>query len=106
MINFDDFKKIELKVAKIISAEKIEGKDKLLKVQINLGSEERQIVSGIAEYYSPESLVGKEIIVVANLEPRIFGEIESNGMLLATSDNGKIVLLAPESEVAPGSKIS
>lgn len=77
MISFEDFKKIDLRVAKILSAEEIEGAEKLLKLQIDLGGETRQIVSGIKESHKPEDLVGKEIIVVANLEPRVLKGVES-----------------------------
>lgn len=106
MITYDDFKKIELRVAKILEAEKVEGSDKLVKLQIDIGSEKRQIVAGIAQYYQPENLVGREIIIVANLEPRTLRGVESNGMLLAASneENGP-VLLMPEKEIAPGSEV-
>lgn len=104
MITFDDFKKVELKVAKIIRVEEISGSDKLLKIQIDLGDEKGQIVTGIKKTYDSNSLVGSEIIVVANLEPRQVMGIESNGMLLAADDNGP-VLLRPDREVPPGSRI-
>lgn len=115
MINFDDFKKVDLRVAKIIAAERVEGSDKLLKLQVDLGSElgERQIIAGIGKVYEPESLIGKEIVIVANLEPRTFtlrlssGQVglESQGMLLAANSEDGPVLLMPEKEVPPGSKI-
>jgi methionine--tRNA ligase beta chain len=105
MISFEDFQKIDLRVAKIIKAEKIEGSEKLLKLEVNLGKEVRQIVAGIAKFYKPEDLVGKEIVVVANLEPKKLMGIESQGMLLAADDNGKPIILIPEKEVPPGTKI-
>jgi methionine--tRNA ligase beta chain len=105
MISFEDFQKIDLRVAKIIKAEKIEGSEKLLKLEVNLGKEIRQIVAGIAKFYQPEDLVGKEIVVVANLEPKKLMGLESQGMLLAADDNGKPIILIPEKEVAPGTKI-
>ncbi len=106
-ITIDDFKKIDLRVAKILSAEKVENSDKLLKLQIDLGYEQRQILAGISQYYQPENLVDQEIIVVANLEPRNLRGLESNGMLLAATDpDGTIKLLKPETEITPGSKIS
>ncbi len=106
MINFEEFQKVELKVAKIISAERVEGSEKLLKLQANLGEEKRQIIAGIGKSYEPESLVGKEIIIVANLEPRILMGLESQGMVLAASDSdGRPVLLNPDKEVAPGSRL-
>lgn len=106
MINIEDFKKLELRVAKITAAEKAENSDKLLKLQIDLGEEQRQIVSGIAETYTPEELIGREIVVVANLEPRVLRGVESQGMLLAASDGERIILLQPDKEVTPGSRIS
>ncbi|MEK9194720.1 MAG: methionine--tRNA ligase subunit beta [Patescibacteria group bacterium] len=107
MISFEDFKKIDLRVAKILSAEEIEGAEKLLKLQIDLGGETRQIVSGIKESHKPEDLVGKEIIVVANLEPRVLKGVESQGMLLAAHDEqGFPVLLSLDKNVPPGSVIS
>lgn len=104
MITIEDFKKVDLRVAKVIAAERVEGSDKLLKLQVNMGEEERQIVAGIGIAYEPALLIGKEIIVVANLEYRSLMGIESQGMLLAAS-NDHPVLLQPEKEVAPGSVI-
>ena len=105
MINFEDFQKLDLRVAKIIKAEKVEGSDKLLKLQIDLGQEKRQIVAGIGQLYQPEDLIGQEIAVVVNLEPRnIFG-LESQGMLLAADVQGKPILLEPDKEVPAGTKI-
>lgn len=104
MITIDDFKKINLRVAKIITAERVEGSEKLLKLQVDMGEEQRQIVAGIGLAYDPEYLAGKEIIVVANLEPRKLMGLESQGMLLAAG-NDRPVLLQPEQEVAPGSPI-
>ena len=104
-LTFDEFKKIELKVAKIIAAEKVEGTDKLLKLQVDLGAEERQVVAGIAQWYSPEELVGREIVLVANLAPRAVRGVESQGMLLAADLNGTAVLLNPDKEVSPGAPV-
>lgn len=106
MINLNEFKKIDLRIAKIISAEKIENSEKLLKLEVDLGSEKRQIVSGIAEVYEPENLIGKEIILVANLEPKVIMGVESHGMLLAANQDGTPVLLNVDREVAPGSTIT
>jgi len=106
MITYEDFKKVELKVAKIISAERVEGSDKLIKLALDLGSEKRQIVAGIGRAYKPEDLIGLEIAVVANLEPKTLMGIESNGMLLAAgTDDGEPVLLIPQKEVPPGAEI-
>ena len=106
MITYDDFKKVELKIARIIGAEEIAGAEKLLKLQIDLGnSEKRQIVAGIKKMYQAKDLLGKEIVVVTNLEPRVVMGVESNGMLLAASDEKGPVILIPEREVAPGSGV-
>ena len=106
MINFDDFKKLDLRIAKILKAEKIEGSNKLLKFQIDIGDEEKQLVAGLAGHYNPENLVGREIVVVVNLEPKKLMGVESQGMLLAASKDNDIVLLQPDREIEPGSKIS
>ena len=92
-ISFQDFSKVQLKTAKVLKAEKVEGADRLLKIQIKVGDEERQIVAGIAEHYSPEDLVGKLIVVVMNLEPATIRGVESNGMLLAGTADNKVVLV-------------
>ncbi len=105
MINYDDFAKIELKVARVMEAERVADSDKLVKLQLSVGEETRQIVAGIGKAYAPEDLIGKEIVIVANLEPRTLMGVESNGMLLAASDEDGPVLLVPELEVAPGSNI-
>lgn len=104
MINYEDFKKVDLRVAKVLAAEKIEGSEKLLKLQIDLGEEQRQLVSGIAKSYAPEDLIGKEIIIVANLEPRQIMGLESQGMLLAADHSGPI-LLVPDKELPPGMSV-
>jgi methionine--tRNA ligase beta chain len=101
-ITFEDFKKIDLRVGKILEAEKIEGSEKLLKLIVDLGKEKRQLVAGIGKYYKPEDLIEKEIIVVANLEPKKIMGIESQGMLLAADKDGEPVILIPEKKVLPG----
>lgn len=104
MVSFNDFKKLEIKIGKVISAEKIDGADKLVKMVFDFGIEQRQIVAGIAEYFSDVSvLIGKEMPVLTNLEPKNLKGHESNGMILAADDSGKPVLLNPEREVPPGS---
>lgn len=106
MITYDDFKKVELKIAKIIEAEEVPGAEKLLRLQIDLGnSEKRQIVAGIKKQYLAKDLIGKEIAVITNLEPRLVMGVESNGMLLAASGDAGPVILMPEKEVPPGSGI-
>jgi methionine--tRNA ligase beta chain len=105
MISFDEFKKLDLRVAKVIRAEKIEGSRNLLKLEIDLGSEKRQIVAGISQFYKPVDLIGKEIVVVANLEPKKLMGIESQGMLLAADVDGEPIILIPEKEVPPGTVV-
>lgn len=105
MITFDDFAKLEIRIGKVVSAEKVENADKLLRLMVDFGDEQRQIVSGIAEWYKPEDLVGKLMPVLTNLEPRKFRGIESQGMILAADNGGKPTILEPEQEVAPGSKV-
>lgn len=106
-INIEDFKKVELAVGKILSAEKVPDTDKLLKLSVDLGEESpRQIVSGIATYFPDlNDLVGKKCMFVANLEPRTIRGLESNGMILAVStDEGKFSLLSPNDEMPVGTR--
>lgn len=113
MISFEDFQKIDLRVAKVIEAENVKDSEKLLKLKIDLGQDPstgsgrgiRQIVAGIAKFYKPADLIGKEIIIVANLEPKVLRGLESQGMLLAAEDNERVSLLIPDQEVPPGAKI-
>ena len=125
-ISFDDFKKLDIRIGKILSAEKVEGSDKLLKLLVDFGtapvapepvgewieaptedkSEERikrQIIAGIAQFYAPEALIGKECPFAYNLAPRMLKGLESQGMILCPSDNGSPVLLHPDKEIKPGS---
>lgn len=104
-VNIDDLKKLEIRIGKILSAEKIEKADRLLKLEVDFGEFKRQIVSGIAEFYKPEDLIGKECPFIVNLEPRSFMGVESQGMLLATGVEGSAVLLHPDKEVPVGSVI-
>ncbi len=105
MITIEDFAKVELKVGKVLEANKVEGSNKLVVMKVDTG-EERQIVAGIGKAYTPEQLVGKSIVVVVNLEPAKLMGVESNGMLLAASDDeGKIVLLSPDQEIKAGSRV-
>ena len=106
-IQFDDFAKIDLKTGTILSAEKVEKADKLLKLEIDLGTEKRIIVSGIALHFNPEDIVGKQVVVVANLAPRKMRGIESNGMILMAEDaDGKLKFVAPDVQIANGSGVS
>lgn len=106
-IQFDDFAKVELKTGRILTAEKVEKADKLLKLQVDLGTETRTIVSGIAQHFDPAAIVGKQVTVVTNLAPRKMRGIESNGMILmATDAAGKLHFLQTDDTVEPGSLIS
>ncbi len=106
-IQFDDFAKIDLKVGTITAAEKVEKADKLLKLQVDLGFEVRTIVSGIALHYAPENIIGKQVVVVANLAPRKMRGIESNGMILMAEDaGGKLHFVSPETVIHNGSGVS
>ena len=102
-ITYEDFKKLEIKIGTIVEAEKVENADKLLKLIVDLGSEKRQIVSGIAEWYTPEDLIGKQIPILANLEPRMLRGVESQGMILAAGAEGKPILLHPADNIENGS---
>ncbi|OYD16311.1 methionine--tRNA ligase [candidate division WOR-3 bacterium JGI_Cruoil_03_51_56] len=106
MISFDDFKKLELRTAKIVSAGKVPGTEKLVKMIIDIGGEERQIVAGIGKVYESQELAGKTIIVVANLAPAKIRGVESNGMLLAAIDGDNISLLTVDRPVSAGSEVS
>jgi methionine--tRNA ligase beta chain len=106
MISIDEFRKVELKVATIKSAEPHPNADKLMLLQVDLGTEQRQICAGIRNHYTPEELVGRQIVVVANLETAKLRGLESQGMLLAASDEGRVVILSPEKAVQPGAKVS
>lgn len=106
MITYEDFKKLEIKIGKIKSAAKAEGADKLLKLIFDIGGEERQIMSAIAEYYpDPSVLVGKMIPILTNLEPRTFRGHLSQGMIIAADLDGYPILLHPEKEIPAGSMI-
>ena len=106
MISIEDFRKVELRVATIKSAEPHPNADKLMGLQIDLGDEQRQICAGIRGQYAPEELIGKQIVVVANLETAKLRGLDSQGMLLAASDDGRVVILTPEKPVATGAKVS
>jgi len=105
MITIEDVMKLDLKIAEIVTAEEHPNADKLIVLQIAIGEERRQIVAGIKKCYSPEELVGKKIVVIANLAPVTLRGVESNGMLLAASDDEHIVLLTPEKDIASGAQV-
>jgi methionine--tRNA ligase beta chain len=105
IIDFQTFSAIDLRIAEIIEAEPIVDSDKLIKLQVDLGDEHRQIVAGIKSFYEPKDLVGRQIVIVANLAPRMMMGYESRGMLLAATD-GSPILLQPSEKVKPGTKIN
>lgn len=107
MISFDDFKKLNIKIGTIVSAERVPDTDKLIRLMVDLGEEEsRQILSGIAEYTECDSLIGKKFPFIINLEPRVIRGLESNGMILAvSSEDGLFSFLEPSSDVPAGSSI-
>ena len=106
-IVYDDFAKLDLRVGTILAAEKVEKADKLLKLNIDLGSEQRIIVSGIAQHFRPEEIVGRQVVVVANLAPRKMRGIESNGMILMAEDPaGRLHFVQPDGKIPAGSGVS
>ena len=105
-IVYDDFDKLDLRIGTVLQAEKVQKADKLLKLEVDLGFEKRTIVSGIAKHFSPEELINKQVIVVANLAPRKMRGIESQGMLLTARDGDRVVLVTADSPVSAGSKVS
>jgi methionine--tRNA ligase beta chain len=108
VIQFDDFAKVDLRVATVLSAEPHPNADKLMVLQVDLGDEQRQILAGIRGYYEPEQLVGNQIVIVKNLAPRQMRGLESQGMLLAASnaDHSKVILVRPEQPIDPGASVS
>ena len=106
IVSFDDFRKIDLRVARVVEAERLPKADKLLKLTTQVGGETRVIVAGIAEHYAPEELIGKRIVIVANLAPRAIFGIESQGMLLAGKDGEALVIAELDGEIADGAEVS
>lgn len=106
MITIDDFSRIDLRIATVLSAEAHPNADRLVVLKVDLGDERRQLVAGIRKHYEPAELVGKRIVVVANLQPATLRGIESQGMILAASDEeGRLSLVTPEKEVNIGAKV-
>ena len=103
LISYEDFKKLDIRVAKIKEVDEHPDADKLYVVKVDLGEEERQIVAGIKPYIEKEALIGKEVVVVLNIEPRKIRGIESNGMLLAAKDEENLAIVTLNREVKPGS---
>jgi methionine--tRNA ligase beta chain len=106
MINFEEFSKIDLRVVKITKAERVENSEKLIKLGVDGEEEKRQIIAGIGKYYKPEDLIGRQIIMVWNLEPKILFGLESQGMLLAARNGEEPIILIPEKEAPVGAKVS
>jgi len=106
LLDISEFARAELRVAEVIEAERVEGADKLLRLQINIGSEKRQIVAGVAQHYPPDRIKGMKIVVVTNLKPATIRGVESRGMLLAAKAGKKLTLLTPDDDLPPGAKIS
>jgi tRNA-binding protein len=106
-VDYSEFSKIDLRVGKILSVELVPNSRKLLKLMVDLGTEQRQILAGLQKWYKPEELVGKLVIVVANLKPKVMGGLESQGMILAApcGEDQKPVILTPLEPVNPGSKV-
>lgn len=108
VIPYEDFAKVDLRIAKVIEASHHPNADKLIVLKIDLGFEQRQICAGIRGHYEPAALIGRNIVVVANLAPRMMRGMESKGMLLAATspDHSRVILLQPDADVEPGSKVS
>ena len=106
-VTFDDFSKLDIRVGKVSAAEKMEKSNKLLKLTIDIGMDKRTVVSGIAQHYSPEEMIGKQVTVIVNLAPRKMMGVESQGMVLMAEDiNGKLKLLSPTEHVYPGAVVN
>lgn len=105
VISFKDFKKLDIRIGTILEVERVEGSEKLLKLQIDMGQEKRQLIAGIGKQYEPETLIGKQIPVLTNLEPKMMMGLESQGMILVADEEGKPVLLNPDKQVKNGSEV-
>lgn len=104
-ISMEDFLKVQLKAAKVLSAERVPKSEKLLKLQVDLGNEQRQIVAGIGKRYEPDQLIGRQVVIVANLKPAKLMGVESQGMILAAGDHEVGGLVTILEEVDPGTKV-
>lgn len=105
MVSFNDFKRIDLRTAKVLAVEPHPAADKLFVLRIDVGGEQKQIVAGLKGHYAPEQLLGKTIVVVNNLQPAMLRGVESQGMLLAAQDGDRVVCLTTDAEVSPGSQV-
>jgi len=106
LVSFAEFKKLDLRVALVKSVQEHPNAQKLYVLKIDIGGEERQIVAGLRPYYTPEQLSGRLIVVVCNLEPAMLRGVQSQGMLLAAQDGGRVMALQPDGDAAPGAKVS
>ncbi len=108
VIAFDDFAKVQLRTGRVLEASDHPNADKLLVLKVDLGNEQRQICAGIKGHYTPEQLIGKDLVIVANLAPRMMRGLESQGMLLAatSADKSRVIVLSPDSPIEPGSAVS
>ncbi|MFN3471193.1 MAG: methionine--tRNA ligase subunit beta [Aquificaceae bacterium] len=107
LVGIEDFLKLDIRLAKIIAAERVEGSEKLLKLRVSLGGgEERTLMAGIAKFYNPEDLIGKKVLMLANLKPRKIMGVESQGMILALSDGEGLSLIVPDRDVREGARAS
>ncbi|HDI00753.1 MAG: methionine--tRNA ligase subunit beta, partial [Candidatus Latescibacterota bacterium] len=104
-ITLEEFQKLDIRVGEVTSAESVQGTRKLLRVEVDLGGEKRQLVAGLAEHYAPEELVGRKVIVLANLKPARIRGVESQGMLLAADDGKNLALIVPDREVGSGARV-
>jgi len=105
-ITLDEFKQSDIRVGTVVSAERVPDADKLLRLEVDFGEERlRQIISGIAEYIDPKEIIGRQLLFIVNLEPRIIRGLASNGMLLATGEGDSFTLLVPSKPVPPGSRL-
>jgi len=107
-VSFDDFTKLKLRVGRVIEASDHPNADRLLVLKVDLGDEQRQLCAGLKGHYTPEELVGRNLVIVANLAPRMMRGIESQGMLLASTspDQSRVVIVSPESDIEPGSPVT
>lgn len=106
MISFERFKEMDIRIGKVLEVEDIPGADKLYLLTVDLGDEKRKLVAGIKLWYSKEELLGKNVVVLANLEPKVIRGVESRGMILATLNNDRFTILTTDRDIPPGSKVS
>lgn len=104
-VTFDEFKRMDFRVGEVLKAERVEGTDKLLKLEVDIGTEKRTMVAGVADVYSPEELVGKKFVFIVNLKPAVIRGIESQGMLLAAEVEGKATIPFFDKDVQTGAKV-